>query len=62
MDSTAEERSDKLEDRTAQMSQPEAQKEEKQTGKKKIRGHRKYLWENIKYYNSHKIEISNNRS
>ena len=35
MDSTAEERSGKLEDRTAQMSQPEAQKEEKQTGKKK---------------------------
>ena len=35
MDSTAEERSGKLEDRTAQMSQPEAQKEEKQIGKKK---------------------------
>ena len=35
MDSTAEERTGKLEDKTAQMSQPEAQKEEKQTGKQK---------------------------
>ena len=35
MDSTAEERSGKSEDRIAQMSQPEAQNEEKQTGKKK---------------------------
>lgn len=35
MDSTAEERSGKLEDRTAQMSQLEAQKEEKQIGGKK---------------------------
>ena len=35
MDSTAEERSSKSEDRIAQMSQPEAQNEEKQTGKKK---------------------------
>lgn len=37
MDSTAEERSGKLEDRTAQMSQLEAQKEEKHIGKKKKR-------------------------
>lgn len=35
MDSTAEKRSGKLEDRTAQMSQLESQKEEKQTEKKK---------------------------